>query len=113
MNTELKASLSVIFALVGIIESAIAKSDFTTVILPKIYSLAVLLPPATQNIADFSNEITALSGAAQEADLLAFIISQFDNVTTDTHAKSILAAAVKLTGDLIPDSIALATAIKG
>jgi len=111
MNTELKALIKLALDLFKAGKAAIAKQDFVTVLIPAIYQAASDIPAVSSNFSQLQSDISALAGSAQEADLIAYIISEFDGAG-DEKAKDILAAVLKLVADVAQDAIALESAIK-
>lgn len=111
MNSELKSLINLVFDAEGMVAALIAKENFFT-LLPKVFSVLTQdLPSAITNWGDLKNEIAALSGSAQEADLLAFIQSKFILAIPSEKAQAILAAILKLVMDLAQDVSALEGAL--
>jgi hypothetical protein len=112
MNTELKSVLAVIFALGKLGKDVIEKAPLTQEV-ADLEAAAIAIPAVISNAPSLQSEIQALSQPANEADIIAFIISQFAGVSSDAHAQAILAASLKLIADVAVGGIALAAAIKG
>lgn len=96
MNAELKAMLRTLFDLVKVIEHAVAKDDFVSVLLPDLYRLASDVPGIVSNWNDLLPELKALSGKEEDADLLAFVLAQLSSVTSNEKAVKVLSSALKL-----------------
>lgn len=112
MNTELKAMVGFTFGMIKVGEDLIQKKGLTEMV-PDLEKLGMLVVPVVSNYSTLLDEIKALPGSAQEADLMEFVISEFALVSGDPKAQAILAASLKMAGDMILDSVALASAIKG
>lgn len=113
MNLELKALFQL--ALDGFTagKAAIAKSNFVTVVLPDLYKLAADIPAVAASWSDLKAEIDALAGSQQEADLVAYVIANVPNVTTNAHAALIVDAVLDLVTAVVQKGVALELAIQG
>ncbi len=110
MNTELKALLTVLFAVTKLVEDLVKKAGVFTEV-ADLMPLFAGIPTVVASFGDLEAEVKALGTPANEADVLAFISSEFGLVSNDAKAAKILAAALKLVADA-PDVIALVQAIQ-
>lgn len=113
MNEELKALLKMVFDGVKVVEDAVAKKDFVTDLLPKLYSVAADIPAVVTSWGDLNAEVVGLQSASADADLLAYVMGQVAGVSSDAHAQSIISASLDLAASIAQKSAALAAAIKG
>jgi hypothetical protein len=112
MNTELKAMIQTVFDIVSVVKGAIAKENFVTALLPALYKIAADIPAVVSNWSDLQAEVSALSGASADADLVAFVVSQVAGVTSNAQAQSVISAALDLIVCVGQKAIALEQAIK-
>lgn len=113
MNAELKALIKTAIDLYGTGAAVIAKQDFVTAILPKLYSVASDIPGVVSSMGDLSAEIAALKGADAETDLVSYVISSVAGVTSDAHAQKVIQAALVMVEHVVQDALALKAAISG
>lgn len=112
MNSELKALIKASIDLTAVVKSAVAKEDFVTKILPKIYAVISDVPAVAAGIGDLKSELESLKNAEASADLLAYVLANVAGVTTDAHAQKIISASLVMLSHLIQDGIVLVEAIQ-
>lgn len=113
MNIELKALLKLVLDSVKAGKAALDKQDFVTGLIPKLYAVAADVPVVVAGWKTLPAEWATLvgPGTAEEADLLAFIGSEVGGILSDDHAKTVLAAVLKLAADVAMDIAALHAAL--
>lgn len=112
MNTELKAMLSVIFAMVKFVMDVVEKQGVTQDI-ADLTPIMTALPTIVSGYSTIVAEMEALNQPANLQDLLAFIGTEFAGLESNEKAQAILTASLKLASDLGTDGYALYQAIKG
>lgn len=112
MNIELKAILSVVFDVMKCGKDLIEKKGISEMI-GDLEKLGFAIPQVVSNWSSLQEEISALPGSAQEADLIAFVIASFAEIDSDAHAQKILNAALQMASHFSVDAIALVSAIQG
>lgn len=114
MNAELKAMIQLVLDLVVVVEDAVAKKDFVSDLLPKIYKVMTDVPAVAAHFNDLMPEVNALlNNTGNDADLISFILSQLSGVTSDAHAQKIISASVDMALCLGQKAVVLQQAIKG
>lgn len=115
MNTGLKAILVAVFEAITLALDTAQKKGITVEI-GDLISLGQSIPAILANVSDLKSEVAAITQEANQADLLAFIATEFSAVTTDARVQAILSACLKLISDLPAieaDTLGLVAAIKG
>lgn len=111
MNAELKALISLV---VGVVRTGIDiyENKGITATFGNLQALAGHIMPVIQNWPNLQSELRALSGTAQEKDLLEFIAKELNLLITDPKAQQVLSSSVKIVTDLTLDSNSLVQTVK-
>lgn len=111
MNAGLKAIIAVGFSTAKLVMDLVEKKGTATAI-ADLQVIATGVPAVVTNISDLTIELTALKTAANEEDLITYVLSQFATISTDVKTTAIVQAAVQLASGIAINTYALVEAIK-